>query len=182
MPERWQVHRGRADTYLMVGKHAEAMADYERALELSPDDESILNNLSWLLSTSPVDEVRDSSRAIELATKACELTDYKAAYILSTLAAGYAEAGDFEKAIQWSQKAVDNSSDELREPLTKELESYRAGKPWREIQNVEEETEIDVSDEDESATDDSDNDDGESASDDTPADDTDSADSPAEAN
>ena len=45
--------RGRADSYLSVGKQAEAIADYEAALKTQPKDSGILNNLAWVLSTSP---------------------------------------------------------------------------------------------------------------------------------
>ena len=131
--------RGRADSYLSTGEHAKAIADYEKALEVAPEDTGVLNNFAWVLATSPVDELRNGKRAIELATKACELTDYKQAHILSTLAAGYAETGDFETARQWSQKAVELGDEEQKEPLTKELESYKAEKPWRERQTAPEE-------------------------------------------
>jgi hypothetical protein len=94
-----------------------------------------LNNLAWVLATSPVDQLRDGKRAIELATKACKLTDYKKPHILSTLAAAYAETGDFETAKKWSQKAVELGEGEEKEALEKELESYRAGKPVRELMN-----------------------------------------------
>ena len=134
-------YQGRADAYLAIGKQVEALADYEQALKLDPDNASLLNNLAWLLATSPDDNLRDGRRSIELGTKACELTEYKQAHILSTLAAGYAESGDFETALKWSEKAVEIGSDELQEPLVKELESYRRGEPWRELQNENEEPE-----------------------------------------
>src|SRR5690606_36200686 len=90
-PDNWRALRSRGDAYLSIGKQAEAIADYERALKINPDDPGILNNLAWVLATSPRDELRDGKRAIELASKACEVTEYEAAHILSTLAAGYAE-------------------------------------------------------------------------------------------
>ena len=71
----------------------------------APEESGLLNNLAWVLATSPNDKVRDGKRSIELATKACELTEYKEAHILSTLASGYAEEGDFETAKKWSAKA-----------------------------------------------------------------------------
>lgn len=127
--------RGRGDAFLGMGKHIDAAEDYERAFEVDPEDSALLNNYSWLLSTSPDDEVRDGERAIELATKAAELTEYEQAHILSTLAAGYAETGDFEKAREWSTKAVELASEgEQRENLTKELENYKKEEPWRERQ------------------------------------------------
>ncbi len=126
----------RANAYLSIGKHAEAIADFEKALELDPENINVLNNFAWVLATSPDDALRDGRRAIELATKACELTEYKADYILSTLAAGYAEVGDFDTAIKWSKKAVEVADPENKDQLAKELESYRQKKPWRERQET----------------------------------------------
>jgi tetratricopeptide (TPR) repeat protein len=136
--ENWMARRGRGDAYLSVGDHHKAVADYEQAYQLRADHSGLLNNFAWVLATSPDDDIRDGQRAIKLATKACELTEYKEAHILSTLAAGYAETGDFESARKWSQKAVEVSDEDVREQLRKELESYEQQKPWRERQQVEE--------------------------------------------
>jgi tetratricopeptide (TPR) repeat protein len=131
-PANIGAFRGRADAYLSQGKQAEAVADYDKALESDPKNSGVLNNLAWVLATSPDDKLRNGQRAIELATTACEVTEYKQAHILSTLAASYAETGDFDKAKEWSQKAVDLGADEMKGQLRKELESYEAKKPWRE--------------------------------------------------
>ena len=134
-PDQWGVLRRRGDAYLSLGQQAKAVENYEAALKLRPEDSGILNNLAWVLATSPNDDLRNGDRAIELAERACEATDYKQAHILSTLAAGYAELGNFDEAVKWSEKAVEMDSDE--EQLANELESYREKKPWRERQNVE---------------------------------------------
>ena len=126
------AYRGRADSYLSLGKQAEAIADYEKAIENEPNDSGSLNNLAWVLATSPDDELRDGKRAIELAKQACEVTEYKEAHIISTLAASYAEVGDFESAIDWSKKAVELGPDALKGQLQKERDSYKEHKPWRE--------------------------------------------------
>jgi tetratricopeptide (TPR) repeat protein len=125
----WQ---GRADAHLALGEQAEAIADYEEALKRAPDNSAILNNLAWILATSPEDKLRNGARSIELATAACKVTEYKQAHILSTLAAGYAETGDFKTAIEWSTKAVGLGDERYRDALAKELKSYEAGQPWRE--------------------------------------------------
>lgn len=131
--------RARADAYLAFSKHEEAIRDYEEALKLDPEDSGILNNLAWVLATTPNDKLRDGERSIQLGLKACELTEYKASHILSTLAAGYAETGDFETAMKWAAKAVElGVGSENHDQLKQELESYKQKKPWREAQETEE--------------------------------------------
>lgn len=138
----WRALRARGDALLSIGKHAEAIRDYNQALTLKPDDSGLLNNLAWVLATSPEDNLRDGRRALELATKACELTQYKEAHILSTLASAYAELGDFENAIKWSTKAVELGEGDQKEQLKKELESYQQRKPFREKQETKEKPDV----------------------------------------
>jgi tetratricopeptide (TPR) repeat protein len=150
-PDNFTALRYRADAHLNIGQHKEAIADFERALELNEADEGVLNNFAWVLATSPDEELRDGERAIELATKAAELSGHATPHVLSTLAAAYAETGDFESAKKWSQKAVElsrkalesaESSDEREtkqadvEQLQKELANYQEGKPVRERQTA----------------------------------------------
>ena len=90
-----------------------------------------------MLATAPEDNLRDGHRALALATDACKQTDYKQDYILSTLAAAYAEIGDFESARKWAAQAVEvkpgpNAEPSRKDELKKELENYQANKPWRE--------------------------------------------------
>jgi tetratricopeptide (TPR) repeat protein len=134
--DNWMALRRRGDAYLSVGNHADAIRDYDAARALRPDEAGILNNLAWVLATSPEDTLRDGKRALEIAQKACTLTEHKLPHILSTLAASYAESGDFDQAVKWSEQAV--ALDPSEEQLAKELASYRVKKPWRELQEVEE--------------------------------------------
>jgi tetratricopeptide (TPR) repeat protein len=150
--DNYAALRFRADAYLNIGKHAEAAADFDRAIGLKKeDDDSLLNNFAWVLATSPDEKVRDGAKALKLATKAAEKSGYEVPHILSTLAAAYAETGDFENAAKWSQKAVDLSkkavdeakSDDDRkklqvdhDQLKKELDSYHQKKPVRERQTA----------------------------------------------
>lgn len=138
-PDNFRALRFRGDANLNIGNHAAAVADFNEALKLEGEDEGLLNNFAWVLATSPEDNVRDGKRALELATKAAEMSSHSVPHILSTLAAAYAETGDFENAKKWSSKAVElGENDETRDQLAKELESYKAGKPWREKQQQEE--------------------------------------------
>lgn len=149
-PNNAAVFRSRADAYLAVGEHGKAIADYEQALKKIGDKEDelnkailsgILNNLAWVLATSPQDDVRDGKRAVELGLRAVKITNESEAHILSTLAAAYAENGDFDNAIQWSEKAVEQGNkedDEQIDQLKQELESYKKQEPWREKQDTQE--------------------------------------------
>ena len=136
--DNFPCRRGRSDAEISIGDHAAALDDLNKAHDLKPDDSGVLNNLAWLLATSPDDALRDGKRAVELAKQACDVTDWEEAHIISTLAAAHAEAGDFEAARTYSRQAVENGGDdeEIRLQLEAELASYREEKPWRERQTV----------------------------------------------
>jgi len=149
--DNYPAIRFRADAYLNIGKHAEAIADFEKALALKKDDESLLNNYAWVLATSPDEKLRDGPKALKFATKAAEATKFETPHVLSTLAAAYAETGDYENAVKWSQKAVELSQKDVdaakedddrkklqadHDQLKKELESYHQHKPVRERQTA----------------------------------------------
>ncbi len=125
------AYRGRADARLGLGGQLQAIADFEAALQLEPQNYEVLNNLAWLLATSADDKVRDGQRADALAKLACAGTNYLRANFLSTLAAANAETGDFQTATLWSLRAVQLGGEELRPQLTAELRSYEDHKPWR---------------------------------------------------
>ena len=118
--------------YIVLKQNDKAVEAFEKNLELSPENPTALNNYSWFLSTIAEDAYRDGKKALELARKAAEATEYKQSFILSTLAAAYAETGDFENAIKTVQKALDDEKDEkLTKELKDELESYQQNKPIR---------------------------------------------------
>lgn len=139
-PKREFAYHLRADTYLSKGMRKKAIADYERALRFDDKNSGVLNNLAWLLATAPEEELRDGDKSLHLATLACEITHYRQAHILSTLASAYAEQGDFAKAREWSQKSIEVAEDSMKEQLRKELASYEKEQPWRERQEETKET------------------------------------------
>ena len=140
---RFVARRTRADAYLSLGEHLKAIEDYKKAKGIRAKDDGVLNNLAWVLSTSPKDGVRNAEQAVALAKEACEITQYKEPHILSTLAASYAEYGDFDSAKKYSTQAVEMAEDaadpdeEMVKQLKAELESYNTEKPWRELQTEE---------------------------------------------
>ena len=103
------------------------------ALERLPSNEwTVRNSLAWFLATAKWSEIRDGQRALDQATKACEVTGYETATTVDTLAAAYAETGDFKNAAKWAETALKLTSDEARRrDFEKRLETYRRGEPWR---------------------------------------------------
>ena len=144
-PANWRALRLRGDAYLSQGNQASAIKDYDAALKVEPKEPGLLNNLAWVLATSPNDKLRDAKRARELAERACEATQYKLPHILSTLGAAYAEAGDFDGAKKWLLKALELAEDDdaQKDHLRKELASYEKREPWRELQTPDDEKQVD---------------------------------------
>ena len=67
-----------------------------------------LSDLAWLLATTKNEQLRDGKKAVELATRACELTEFKAAPYLDTLAGSHAALGNFDEAVKWQRKAIES--------------------------------------------------------------------------
>ena len=64
------------------------------------------------MATCPEAKYRDGGKAVESATRACELTKWKSSEFLNTLAAAYAESGDFDAAVTWQTRAIGFLRDE----------------------------------------------------------------------
>jgi WD40 repeat protein len=91
-----------------------------------------LNDLAWQLATSPDSTVRDGPKALALAKKAVTLTDGKDPLILDTLAAAYAETGDFSNAVAKQNDALVLLKHELtKKDYESRLKLYESNMPYR---------------------------------------------------
>ena len=125
-----------AELYGLVGRSSNAVPFYARALVAQPDFLNVLNNFSWLLATDPDATLRNGGLAVQHATRACELTQWKQPVCMGTLAAAFAEAGQFDQAIATGLKAVQAATAVGQSVLARRNEEllalYRAGKPFHE--------------------------------------------------
>ena len=128
----------RALWYQNRGQTVLATKDLLEALRRSPDDPEILNDVAWNMATSPDATVRNAAKSLQYAGEACDLTHWKNAGYIDTLAAAYAEIGDFEQAVKWQQKAVAmTAKGEHAEELAEHLKFYLKKEPFREMPKVE---------------------------------------------
>ena len=125
---------GRGNAYQSKNDYDKAIADYDEAIRLDPKDAIAYDILASLLATCAQAGFRDGKKAVEYAAKACELSEWKSPDFVDTLAAAYAEAGDFEAAIRWETKflATSNLSEKDAADAKSRLALYQAHRPYHE--------------------------------------------------
>jgi tetratricopeptide (TPR) repeat protein len=94
-----------ADQSQLDGNIPEAIRHYRNALDMDSNDPVVLNQLAWILTTADKPELRNGEEAVRLATKAVELTDSRRPLFIGTLAAAYAQAGQFPEAVNMAGAA-----------------------------------------------------------------------------
>jgi protein O-mannosyl-transferase len=118
------------------GKLGDATVEYHEALRQSPDLTNALNNLAWVLATCPDARHRDGKEALALAFRALKLMGANDPGALDTLAAAYAECGEFAEAARTVSQAISAARAAGNVPLAGEFESrlrlYQQSQPFRE--------------------------------------------------
>ncbi|HEY4284968.1 MAG TPA: tetratricopeptide repeat protein [Chthoniobacterales bacterium] len=105
-PENAEAHTNLGNAFSMQGRFAEAVLEYEKTLELMPDAVPPRNNLAWLLASCPDRALRNGPKAIQLAQGLIKATAEKDPVSFRTLAAAYAETGQFENAINAARQSL----------------------------------------------------------------------------
>lgn len=123
--------RGCEEDGLDKGDYLAASADYQKALNLGPNEARFYNQYAWMLAACPQPEYRDGARAVQLARRGCQLTNWRDANILDTLASAYAECGRFGEAVTWATKALERANAEIKEAEAEHVQLFRNGRPTR---------------------------------------------------
>jgi tetratricopeptide (TPR) repeat protein len=106
-PEFVEALRLRARIYTRMGKCKEAYEDFNKVVELQPEDAWTLQDKAWFLLTCPDENVQDTSRAMELAKKAVDMSDGTNGLVYETMAEAYFKVGDPAKAVEYQKKAIE---------------------------------------------------------------------------
>jgi len=133
--KHWRARRLLGGIYSRDGRYRLAAEELQRVLKGRPDDALTLNNLAWMLATCPDPTVRDGAKAVTLATRACKITQRGVPPMLDTLAAAYAEAGQFDQAVKAVREALTLVRMRPGTPtaeLERHLRLYQSRKPHRE--------------------------------------------------
>ncbi|MEP7014117.1 MAG: tetratricopeptide repeat protein [Verrucomicrobiota bacterium] len=119
------------------GMLREALAHYEIALRLRPNSAFVQSNLAWVLATCADPLLRDGPRALVLAEQANKLSGDANPRVLRSLAAAYAENGQFSLAIEAARRALQMAHDQGQTPfnyaLQDEIARYQMARPYHEV-------------------------------------------------
>jgi protein O-mannosyl-transferase len=129
------AHTSLGNALVQKGLLREAVDHYERALQSDPDSILPLNNLAWVMSTGPDDSLRNNEVAVQLATKANQLSKESNPVFIRTLAAAYAQAGQFAIAIETAQRASEQANaqgaHDLALQIQEDVDLYQRRTPFR---------------------------------------------------
>ena len=137
----------RFETLHKLGRKAEALEALNEAIKRNPESPRLYNRRAMMhyfnrefskalrdhtaaLKWDPT--VRNGRRALECATRACELTEWQTPGFVDTLAAAHAETGNFADAEKWAERAVELADDDKsRAEYVNRAAQYRNRLPLR---------------------------------------------------
>jgi arylsulfatase A-like enzyme len=135
-PKQPDVINELAMTFYDQGKVQQAITLWHDVLAIIPDHVFAINSLGWIRATSKDEKFYDPPEALKFARRICEITEYKAPGMLDTLAAAMAANGQFDKAVETAEKAIQLAKaieqNELAQRIQKRQDLYKERKALRE--------------------------------------------------
>jgi tetratricopeptide (TPR) repeat protein len=123
-----------ASAYEALGNDQEALAHWRKARAIDPNRTNATRGVAWVLATAHDASVRNGAEAVALATNANDASTADDPESLDTLAAAYAEDGQFSRAVVSAAHALSlatqQKNQELANAIRERLRLYRANKPY----------------------------------------------------
>ncbi len=117
-----------------LGKYEAASAEFAEAIRLQPGDPRSYNASAMIMAACPDARFRDGKKAVQFATRACELTQGKNPVVIDTLAAAQAEVGDFETAVNSQKRAIEFVTDQRqKDDYRARLALYQTKRRYRQV-------------------------------------------------
>jgi tetratricopeptide (TPR) repeat protein len=135
-PDYADAHNNLGNALRQQGRIADAIREYEAALNYQPRSIIAANNLAWLLATAANPGLRNGARAVQLAQQALRESGGNDPLLLHTLAAAFAENGDFDKAASAASEALAiadaNGITSLADSLRSKIPLYQSHSAYHE--------------------------------------------------
>jgi len=110
--------------YEAAGKDAEALSHWRKAHLIDPGRSSAMLGIAWLLATAPESSLRNGPEAVRMAESARD-SEPNSAEVLDTLAAAYAEEGQFSRALGTADRAKVLAQAEGKKQLADDVRARR---------------------------------------------------------
>jgi protein O-mannosyl-transferase len=134
-PDNIEVHNIVGTVLTQQNRVAEGVEEWEKVLAIQPENGNAMSNLAWVFATVPDQSLRDGPKAVRLAEQALRLSGGRIPILFRTLAAAYAESGEFSKAIQTAQQGMELANSQGNSGLATELQGnialYQQQQPLR---------------------------------------------------
>jgi tetratricopeptide (TPR) repeat protein len=137
-PEDAAALGARGFSYQNLGQFTKAIESYRESLRHAPKQAGILNQLAWIQAACPDESARNGRESVKAAKEACELTNWQSSQFIDTLAAAFAEVGDFSSAVKYQKQAVKlgNTNEVVLGQMKGRLFLFEKNQAFREAKNA----------------------------------------------
>jgi protein O-mannosyl-transferase len=134
-PDNIEVHNIVGTVLIQQHRIRDGVEEWQKVLAIQPDNGNAMSNVAWVFATAPDDSLRNGVKAVELAQEAVRISGRRIPLLFRTLAAAYAETGEFSKAIQTAQEGAELANNQGNPGLATELQGnislYQQQRPLR---------------------------------------------------
>jgi tetratricopeptide (TPR) repeat protein len=129
---------GRGRIKARTGDYELALADFNKVNQVYQYRSDHCVDRAWFFSTCPNEMYRNGAVALKDMINVCNSLGYTGVHRLETLAAAFAEVGDFEKAVKWQTEAVKLATQDDQVDAQSRLVLYETGEPYRDLPKIKE--------------------------------------------